>query len=66
MCNRIQHPLLHSIRVQGHAAKVLTPRGPENSRVSLRTPAFTHILVVVFPSSSSRLKKRGERKKVKK
>jgi hypothetical protein len=53
--------LLHSARVQGHTATVLTPQGPENSRTSSRTPVFAHIPDVAFPLPSSRLKKFGEK-----
>jgi hypothetical protein len=40
----------------------LIPWGPENTRALLRTPAFAHIPVVTFSSSSRCLKKRGETK----
>jgi hypothetical protein len=54
--------LLHSAMVRGLAATVLTLRGPENSRKSLRTPASTHIPAIDFPSPSSCLKKCGEKR----
>jgi hypothetical protein len=41
----------------------LTLRGLENSRAHLCTPTSAHILVVAFPSSSWRLKKRGKANK---
>jgi hypothetical protein len=60
-CKYIQCTLLHSARVWGLATSVLTPWGPENNQVPLRTPVSAHTVVVAFPSTSSHLKK-GEKK----
>jgi hypothetical protein len=58
VCKHIQCPLLHFGRVWGLAATVLTPRGPENSQMSLRTRASAHkpIIAVLVPKEEGRRK----------
>jgi hypothetical protein len=53
--------LLHSARVRGLAATVLTLRGPENIRTSLHTPTPAHIPIIAFLPPSSLQKKCGEK-----
>jgi hypothetical protein len=67
-CKHIHHLLLLSAKARGLTTSILTLRGPENIWASLCTPTSSHISVVAFQSSASRLKKGGEKKgeKVKK
>jgi hypothetical protein len=61
-CKRIHHPLLHFAKICCLATSALTPWDPENNRLPLHTPVPSRISVIIFPSSSSRLKKGGEKK----
>jgi hypothetical protein len=62
MCKRIHHTLLHFARAVVLPPRLLTMWGLENSQPLLCTLASAHIPVVVLPSLSWCLKKRGESK----
>jgi hypothetical protein len=67
VCKCIQHPLLLSTKGHCLVASVVTPRGPENKRLHLRTPTSSLItscrLPVVLLAPKERERRRGKKVK---